>query len=265
MPRDRDFKRLVRRRMRKTGESYAAARAQMAGVPPGPAPAEPAARRPFEMLTTSARRVLVIAQEQAGARGARETGTEHLLAGLAAESGGVAARALGAAGVDPGAVAVALGGGRGAPAGAEPRAPAPSATVHRALELAFAEARAAGSGFVGTEHLLLGVVAEGGAGARILAGLGVTEARARSEVERALRAGAAAPAPPPRPWNKPRGHHVEWVLEEALRRALDDPDAVVVGLDHVLAALAAHPAGAALLATPSPGPAAGGAAAPTAS
>jgi hypothetical protein len=252
VPRDKDFKRLVRMRMRKTGESYAAARAQMGAPPAGVPVPEPDARRPFDRLTKSARRVLALAQEEAGVRGAREIGTEHLLAGLAAETGCVAARALGAAGVDRAAVAIALAGPRLPLATAVPEAAAPSATVRHVLELAFAEARAAGNGFVGTEHLLLGVVAEGGAGARILAGLEVTEARARGEVERALR--AAAPAPPARPWDKPRSHQVEWVLEEARRRALDDPGAVVVGLDHVLGALAAHPTGAALLAALAPGP-----------
>jgi len=245
MPQDRDFKRLVRRRMEKTGESYAAARARLTARP-----GEPPRRPPFERLTASARQALALARDEAEARWSPELGTEHLLAGLVAETDGVAARALQAAGVDHMAVAEALGGTRPAPAASRPLPVTASASLGRALEVAFLEARAMGDPFVGTEHLLLGVVlvAES-AGARLLDRLGVSAARVRGEVERARRTmGArAVPAPPDRLWLKPRSNEVEWVLEEALRRALEDHDAVVVGLDHVLAALAAHPSGEVLL------------------
>jgi ATP-dependent Clp protease ATP-binding subunit ClpC len=165
-----------------------------------------------------------------------------------AETDGVAARALGAAGVHRSTVAEALGGFR--PAAAAPQAlpVTASASLGRALEVAFLEARAMGDPFVGTEHLLLGVILEAeSGGARILAALGFSVERARGEVERARRT-TVAPGAPDRLWNKPRSNEVEWVLEEALRRALQDDRAVVVGLDHVLAALAAHPSGEALLA-----------------
>src|SRR5438094_7500303 len=159
MPQDKDFKRVVRRRMRKTGESYAAARARL-----GAGPGEPPRRPPFERLTSSARRALAFARDEAEARWAPELGTEHLLAGLVAASEGVAARVLLAAAVDRGTVAKALGGPRPAPAQAPPQSVAASAPLRRALEIAFVEARAMGDPFVGTEHLLLGVVAEAESG-----------------------------------------------------------------------------------------------------
>jgi ATP-dependent Clp protease ATP-binding subunit ClpA len=244
MPEDKDFKRLVRRRMRKTGESYAAARSRLGTRPGGP----PAAQPPFERLTARARLALAFARDEAEARWSPEIGTDHLLLGLVVGDNGVAARALRTAGVDRSAVAGALGGARPAPAQAAPLPVVASASLRRALEVAFLEARAMGDPFVGTEHLLLGVIlAAESAGARVLDALGVGAERVRGEVERARRSTVAG-RPPDRLWNKPRSNEVEWVLEEALRRALDDDRAVVVGLDHVVAALAAHPSGEALLA-----------------
>lgn len=244
MPEDKDFKRLVRRRMGKTGESYAAARSRLSARPGGP----PAARPPFERLTASARLALAFARDEAEARWSPEIGTDHLLLGLVVANDAVAARALRTGGVDRAAVAGALGGSRPEPAQAAPLPVIASASLRRALEVAFLEARAMGDPFLGTEHLLLGVVlADESAGARILDALGVSADRVRGEVERARRATVSA-RPPDRPWSKPRSNEVEWVLEEALRRALADERAVVVGLDHVVAALAAHPSGEALLA-----------------
>jgi len=102
VPRDRDFKKLVRQRMLKTGESFTAARAQLL--------AHSGARRlashpgetsvyPFDRFTELAKDVLVVAQQEAEASGTGYIGTEHLLLGLLM-SGGAATVALDRLGVE---------------------------------------------------------------------------------------------------------------------------------------------------------------------
>src|SRR5215469_2954550 len=81
--RERDFKRLVRARMRRTGESYATARAQLRrrGLPPPAAVRGGGAMYPFGRFTAHARRALTLAQEEAHSLGHGHIGTEHLLLG----------------------------------------------------------------------------------------------------------------------------------------------------------------------------------------
>jgi hypothetical protein len=173
--------------MRKTGEAYTSARAHLARRPPA---GGDAAGEPFDRFTARARRALAAAHADAAATGG-EIGAEHLLAGLLRDESSMAAKVLELFGVDRRAL------------GRQPRpdrAPAPagvhlSGEARLAIELAVREAAGLGHGFVGTEHLLLGILAEGGSAAcRALSGAGVDLDRAR---ERAGR-GTAFRAPAPR-------------------------------------------------------------------
>lgn len=136
----------------------------------------------FERFTKRARRVLQLAQEEAQRLGHNYIGTEHMLLGLVREGGGVAARVLTDMGVELDRVRteVEFIVGRGQPRsnprshldmgemGLTPRA-------KRVLELAVDEARNLGHKFVGTEHLLLGLVGEDeGVAANILEGMGLS-------------------------------------------------------------------------------------------
>jgi ATP-dependent Clp protease ATP-binding subunit ClpA len=133
----------------------------------------------FDKFTVRAKRVMQLAQEEA--RGFNHTyiGTEHILLGLVAEGEGVGARILVNLGIQPAevreAIVFAVGRGEGEVGKDElPLVP----RAKRVLQLALEEARELGHHYIGTEHLLLGLVREGeGVGAGILAGLGVTRAQ----------------------------------------------------------------------------------------
>lgn len=119
VPRDRDFKKLVRQRMHKTGESFTAARAQLLALPGGRRLASHpggTGMYPFDRFTEPAKDVLVLAQQGAEASGTGYIGTEHLLLGLLT-SGGAAAVAL-------------QRGGAAAGAGGDKVSPRPRGTVH---------------------------------------------------------------------------------------------------------------------------------------
>jgi ATP-dependent Clp protease ATP-binding subunit ClpC len=124
----------------------------------------------FERFTDAARRAVVLAQEEAAGLGHDYIGTEHLLLGLLADRDGVAGRAAAEVGLDAAtaraAVADIVGRGKGQPSGHIPFTP----PAKKALEYALREALALGDGFIGTEHLLLGLIREQqGVGARVLA------------------------------------------------------------------------------------------------
>jgi len=129
----------------------------------------------FERFTQSARRVIVLAQEEAGLLDHNYIGTEHLLLGLVAEGEGVGAQALGALGIPlPSArseVELIVGRGKTMPAGQIPFTP----RAKKVLELSLLEARELGDQHIGTEHLLLGLVREGdeGVAVQVLRALGV--------------------------------------------------------------------------------------------
>ena len=112
-------------------------------------------------FTQRAERVLQLAQETAGAFGHSYIGSEHLLAGLIKESGGVAARVLDECGLTIEKVEQVIEevAGRGTP---DPNAPqGMTPRTKRIIELAFASAAQMGNGYVGTEHLLYGLLREG--------------------------------------------------------------------------------------------------------
>jgi ATP-dependent Clp protease ATP-binding subunit ClpC len=147
---------------------------------------------PFERFTAHAKKVLTLAQDEAFNLGHGHIGTEHLLLGLVREEEGLGARALAAVGVTITAI-------RPLVEGVVPPAPGeerlrrqiiPTTRVKTVIDLAFKAAERDGQQSVGTDHLLLGVVAEGeGLGAAVLRNLGADEATVRSAVDRLRREG----------------------------------------------------------------------------
>ncbi len=141
----------------------------------------------FDKFTERARRVLTLAQEEAQRFNHNYIGTEHLLLGLVREGDGVAAKVLSNLGVELSKVrsAVEFIIGRGDRAtvgeiGLTPRA-------KKVIELAVDEARRLSHHYIGTEHLLLGLVREGeGIAASVLESLGVNLERVRAETTRIL-------------------------------------------------------------------------------
>ena len=127
----------------------------------------------FMRFTDRARRVVVLAQEEARVLGHGSVGTEHILLGLLAEGEGVAAKALESLGISleeaRDRVEEIAGRGQGTPAGHIPFTP----RAKKALERSLREALQLGHNYIGTEHLLLSLIAEGdGIAAQVLAGLG---------------------------------------------------------------------------------------------
>jgi hypothetical protein len=137
----------------------------------------------FERFTDRARRVVVLAQEEARALGHNYVGTEHFLVALIGEGEGVAARALESLGVSLAGVREQveeiIGRGKGAPSGHLPFTP----RAKKVLELSMREALRLGHNYVSTEHILLGVIREGeGVAAQILVRLGADLNRVRQQV-----------------------------------------------------------------------------------
>jgi ATP-dependent Clp protease ATP-binding subunit ClpA len=137
----------------------------------------------FERFNDRARRVLVLAQEEARLLHHSFIGTEHLLLGLIHEGDGVAARALESLGVSLETVRArveeTVGQSDSPPTGSPPFTP----RAKKALELSLREALQLGHNFVGTEHILLGLLREGdGVAARVLVGLGVDLNLVRQQV-----------------------------------------------------------------------------------
>jgi ATP-dependent Clp protease ATP-binding subunit ClpA len=137
----------------------------------------------FERFTDRARRVVVLAQEEARVLNHNYIGTEHILLGLLSEGDGVGAKVLGSVGISLDAarsgVESIIGRGPGAPVGHVPFTP----RAKKVLELSWREARQLGHNFIGTEHLLLGLIREGeGVAAQVLVELGADMRRTRQLV-----------------------------------------------------------------------------------
>jgi hypothetical protein len=147
----------------------------------------------FERFTDRARRVVVLAQEEARLLNHNYIGTEHILLGLIHEDEGVAAKALESLGISLEAVRAQveeiIGQGQSAPTGHIPFTP----RAKKVLELSLREALALNHNYIGTEHILLGLVREGeGVAAQVLVKLGAGLDRVRQQVVQVL---AAGPAP----------------------------------------------------------------------
>jgi len=137
----------------------------------------------FERFTERARRVVVLAQDEARMLDHNYIGTEHILLALIHEGEGVAAKALTALGVSLAATRQAvediIGRGAQAPSGHIPFTP----RAKKVLELSLREALQLGSDYIGTEHILLGLIREGdGVAAQVLVSSGVDLNRARQQV-----------------------------------------------------------------------------------
>ena len=174
----------------------------------------------FERFTERARRVVVLAQEEARMLNHNYIGTEHILLGLAREGEGVAARALESLGISLEAVRQQveeiIGRGQEAPSGHIPFTP----RAKKVLELSLREAQQLGHNYIGTEHILLGLIREGsGVAAQVLVKLGADLNRARQQVVQLL-----------------HGYQGEDATGEGLPLS-DDPPSRVDSLDRRLAAI----------------------------
>ena len=137
----------------------------------------------FERFTDRARRVVVLAQEEARLLNHNYIGTEHILLGLIHEGEGVAAKALESMGISldavRGQVEEIIGQGQQAPSGHIPFTP----RAKKVLELSLREALQLGHNYIGTEHILLGLIREGeGVAAQVLVKLGADLNRVRQQV-----------------------------------------------------------------------------------
>jgi ATP-dependent Clp protease ATP-binding subunit ClpA len=137
----------------------------------------------FERFTDQARRVVVLAQEEARLLGHGYIGTEHILLGLLAEGEGLAFQALASLGISLDAareqVAEIIGEGAVQPSGHIPFTP----RSKKVLELSLREALQLGDSYIGTEHILLGLAREGeGVGAQVMDRLGAGKDRVLAQV-----------------------------------------------------------------------------------
>ncbi|HEU5003591.1 MAG TPA: ATP-dependent Clp protease ATP-binding subunit [Actinomycetota bacterium] len=137
----------------------------------------------FERFTDRARRVVVLAQEEARLLNHNYIGTEHILLGLISEGEGVAAKALESLGISLEAVRQQveeiIGTGSSSPQGHIPFTP----RAKKVLELSLREALQLGHNYIGTEHILLGLIREGeGVAAQVLQKLGADLGRVRQQV-----------------------------------------------------------------------------------
>ena len=137
----------------------------------------------FERFTDRARRVVVLAQEEARGLNHNYIGTEHILLGLIHEGEGIAAKALEALNISLGAVreqvTEIIGKGQQTPSGHIPFTP----RAKKVLEYSLREALQLGHSYIGTEHILLGLIREGeGVAAQVLVKLGADLNRVRQQV-----------------------------------------------------------------------------------
>jgi len=182
---------------------------------------------PFGRMTSRARQVIVAAQDEARRLGHNYLGTEHILLGLLSDGQGVAARALAALGIGLDVarwqVEEITSRGRGAPPWPIQFTP----RAKKALELSLREAMRLDHLYIGTEHILLGLIREGdGVAAQVLVKLGADLHRARREVHWLL-AGRGPERPQPLPLPLPEVRDLDEQIAEVRRQkdaALDAGD-----------------------------------------
>jgi ATP-dependent Clp protease ATP-binding subunit ClpC len=150
----------------------------------------------FERFTDRARRVVVAAQDEARALGHDYIGTEHLLLGLIHEGGSMAAKTLESLGISAEGlreqVVTLVGTGQHTVTAHIPFTP----QAKQVLRLALSEALRFGHNYIGTEHVLLGLIQEkDGVAARVLADAGADLPRVRAEVVRLLAQYQSRPGP----------------------------------------------------------------------
>jgi ATP-dependent Clp protease ATP-binding subunit ClpC len=188
----------------------------------------------FERFTDRARRVVVLAQEEARLLNHNYIGTEHMLLGLIAEGEGVAAKVLASMNISLEAVRRQvediIGQGQAVPTGHIPFTP----RAKKVLELSLREALQLGHNYIGTEHILLGLVREGeGVAAQVLQKLGAGLERTRDEVLAQLSgyvgAGREAPSAETIVQGSPSLPALRWRVVRALDR-LGDLEAQVAAV-----------------------------------
>jgi ATP-dependent Clp protease ATP-binding subunit ClpA len=145
---------------------------------------------PFERFSERAKHVLTLAQEEAERSHHSYIGTEHMLLGILRENDGIGGQTLNNLGIDTGRVRAAIE----SVLGSNPRIIVqqiiPTSRVKKVIEISFEEARRMGNNYVGTHHMLLGLLIEGeGIGAHVLIDLGAAEAPVRAEIQRLLPGG----------------------------------------------------------------------------
>src|SRR6202140_1880697 len=137
----------------------------------------------FERFTDRARRVVVLAQEEARMLNHNYIGTEHILLGLIHEGEGVAAKALESLGISLEAVREKVEETIGPAGSSTTGSPPLTPRAKKVLELSLREALQLGHNYIGTEHMLLGLVREGeGVAAQVLVSLGADLSRVRQQV-----------------------------------------------------------------------------------
>ena len=142
---------------------------------------------PYERFTERAKKVLTLAQEEAERSHHSYIGTEHLLLGLLRESEGLAAKVLNNLGVEIVRVRQTIESVIGRDERIIIQQIIPTSRVKKVIETSFEEAARMGHSYVGTEHLLLGLLIEGeGIAAHVLQDLGVSLEAARREIEQLL-------------------------------------------------------------------------------
>jgi ATP-dependent Clp protease ATP-binding subunit ClpC len=184
----------------------------------------------FQRFTDRARRVVVLAQHEARTLGHDYIGTEHILLGLIDEGQGVAATALTSMGIslEDMRQAVRDTAGRGAQPAESGHIPF-TPQAKKVLELSLRESMQLGHDYIGTEHILLALIREGGGAAQLLAGAGVDLDRARQQVVELLhghREAGLAAAPPPAAADELTGRLISIVKRlDAIERRLRQSDA----------------------------------------
>jgi len=182
---------------------------------------------PFETFTERAKKVLALAQEEAEKSHHSYIGTEHVLLGLLREGDGVAAKVLNNLGVEIEKVRQTLESLVGRDKGLTVlQQIIPTSRVKKVIEISFEEARQLGHNYVGSEHLLLGLLSEGeGIAAHVLQDLGATLDKVRAEIER-LRQGSTledSEPPPKKPSKTPLLDQFGRDLTELARKNSLDP------------------------------------------
>jgi ATP-dependent Clp protease ATP-binding subunit ClpC len=153
---------------------------------------------PFERFTERAKKVLTLAQEEAERSHHSYIGTEHLLLALLREDEGLASKVLHNLGVEIGKVRQTIESLLGRNERIIVQQIIPTSRVKKVIEISFEEARRMGHNYVGTEHLLLGLLREGeGIAAHVLEDLGANLDKVQAELERLLRDSTVENVEPP--------------------------------------------------------------------
>jgi ATP-dependent Clp protease ATP-binding subunit ClpC len=184
----------------------------------------------FDKFSERARRVLTLAQDEAQRLNHNYIGTEHILLGLVKEEDGIAAKVLVNMGINLGKISQAVEYIIGPGDKTNINTNGLTTKAKRVIELAIDEARQMGHTYIGTEHLLLGLLREGeGVAAKVLDSFGVTLEKARAEVMRASTQQSAAKSRLSRPASTTRTPTLDQVSHDLTAAARADKLDPVIG------------------------------------